>query len=325
LKKPRLLLFAIVCAVLYSFLIKTALYPSLPTVQNPCILYSNQKRDDFRLVLKKAFELSHQSIDIWMYAITDHLLLKQLESKARQGTYVHLYFDKKGGTPSLPDSLHPKVVKSKGLMHRKIVILDEKMFFIGSANMTTSSLQLHDNLSIGIYHKEAAMFLKSPAAKSFKFGFHQQEMKGILWLLPDLKALEEIQSKLDNAKESIFVAMFTLTQKDLIQKLIRAHERGVKVIVALDRYTASGASKKSIEMLMQSGVQVLVSSGLPLLHHKWAYIDRDIFIMGSTNWTEAAFRKNDDILLFLEHLTPSVQHALDRLASTIQIESKRQI
>ncbi len=317
-KKSKLLVVIFCFTALYGLLIKAALSPSLPTPSNPLVLYSNQNRDDLRLVLKKSFTAATQSIAVWMYSATDTFLLSQLTKRADQGVHVAIHFDKKGGTPPLPESLHPQVVKSKGLMHRKIVILDDSTIFIGSANMTTSSLQLHDNLTVGIYDPQMAHFLKSPTGKTYPFE------KGLLWLLPDLKALTHIGGKIDAARSSIFIAMFTLTQTDLIDALIRAKARGVDVKLAIDRYTARGASKKAVQKLTAAGIPIYLSSGLPLLHHKWAYIDREELILGSTNWTEAAFRKNDDVLLFLYPLPKPIKSQIESITSAIRMESNRQ-
>lgn len=324
-KKYKLSVILSCFAVLYGFLIKTALYPELPSPSLPLILYSNQNRDDLRLVLKTSFSKASQSIDLWMYAATDPLLLQQLQRKALQDVHVTLRFDKRGGTPPLPLSLHPTPVKAKGLMHCKIVITDDNTVFIGSANMTTSSLQLHDNLSIGLYHSGVAHFLKSPSESTYSFQIDNSSMQGLIWLLPNLKALTAIEKKIDAACSSIFIAMFTLTQTHLVDALIRAHKRGICVTLALDRYTARGASKKAVKKLQDAGVTIYFSAGLPLLHHKWALIDQNHLILGSTNWTQAAFQKNDDILLFLDNLTKPLQKQLSSLVSVIKMESKAAI
>lgn len=314
-KKYKLLIVVLCFTALYATLIKAALSPTLPSPSNPLVLYSNQSRDDLRLVLKKAFASANQSILVWMYAATDTLLLNQLHKKSKDNVYVAVHYDKRGGTPPLPDTVHPHVVKSKGLMHRKIVILDDSTVFLGSANMTTSSLQLHDNLTVGIYDTQLATFLKNPMEKSYSF------KRGVVWLLPSLDALKHIIHKIDAAQSSIFVAMFTLTQTDLIDALIRAKERGVEVKLAIDRYTARGASKKAVQRLASAGISIYQSSGLPLLHHKWAYIDRERLILGSTNWTQAAFCKNDDVLLFLNPLSKKIQSQVESICKTIEMES----
>ena len=318
-KKYKLLALVVVFTALYGILIKAAISPPLPSPNNPLILYSNQNRDDFRLVLKKCFAHATQSIHVWMYAVTDSLLLHQLQKKATQGIKISVHYDKKGGTQTLPASLHPQAVKCKGLMHRKIVVIDDATVFIGSANMTTPSLQLHDNLTVGIYNPEMAAFLQSPTSNTFRF------REGLLWLLPDKNGALEIEHKLDAATSSIFIAMFTFTHNKLVDALIRAKERGVDVKLAIDRYTARGASKKAIQRLSQANIEIFYSSGLPLLHHKWAYIDEKELILGSTNWTESAFNKNQDVLLFLNHLPTHFQSQIDSIISAIQMESNRDI
>ncbi|HUD01532.1 MAG TPA: hypothetical protein VMR37_04345, partial [Rhabdochlamydiaceae bacterium] len=75
-KSSKLLAGLIFLAALYFFLIRAALDPTLPSPKNPIVFYSNQQRDDFRLVLKKAFSRAQYSISITMYAITDEELLK---------------------------------------------------------------------------------------------------------------------------------------------------------------------------------------------------------------------------------------------------------
>jgi len=322
-KSSKLLAGLIFLAALYFFLIRAALDPTLPSPKNPIVFYSNQQRDDFRLVLKKAFSLAQNSISITMYAITDEELLKRLYRKAQEGISVHIWHDHKSGSTPILTPLIATPVKAKGLMHRKIVTTDDAYVFLGSANMTTSSLVLHDNLSVGFYHPLLARFLKAPTSSYFDFNVEDQPCR--LWLLPDLKALDYLTDQLEQAKVSIFVAMFTLTHPKLLQALVKAHERGVQVIVAVDHYAARGASRKAVKFLQDQKIPVAFSQGLQLLHHKWAYIDRSQVILGSTNWTQAAFTKNQDCLLFLKSLTLHQQKLFDDLTRTITLESNEML
>lgn len=271
-------------------------------------------RDDLRLSLKKTFTNARTSIDLWMYAATDSPLIAHLQKQAEKGVHVAIHYDKNGGTSHLPAPIHAHPIRCKGLMHRKITIVDSSTVFIGSANLTTSSLDHHDNLSLGIYDPKLAHFLLHPTAKTYTF------RHGHLWLLPDLGAIQAIAQKINAATRSIFVAMFTLTQDNLLDALIRAHHRGVHVFVAIDHYTARGASKKAIQKLRAAQIPVSQSVGLHLLHHKWALIDDTSLILGSTNWTAAAFSKNDDILVFLE-LPPHLQTKMKKLTTAIRKES----
>ena len=318
-KKSKLLLSLFSLAALYFVLIRAALNPSLPSPQNPIIFYSNQKRDDFRLVLKKAFSLAKKSISITMYAVTDEELIKKLYHKAQNGISVRIRHDHKSGSAPLEIPIVATPVKAKGLMHRKIITTDDAHVFIGSANMTTSSLVLHDNLSVGFYHPPLARFLNNPLSSYFDFHVENQPCR--IWLLPDLEALDYLLDQLDQAQSSIFVAMFTLTHPKLLEALASAVKRGVDVNVAVDHYAARGASKKAVKFLQEKKIPVTFSQGLQLLHHKWAYIDRSQVVLGSTNWTKAAFAKNQDCLVFLKSLPPSQQKLFDNLSRTIALES----
>lgn len=313
-KKSKLfLLFSI--AALYGFLIKAALNPTIPSQENPVVFYSNQKRDDLRLVLRKLFLKAQKSIDLTMYAATDPELLQKLEDRAQKGVCVKIRHD-----PSNPiDSALAIPTKAKGLMHRKVVVIDDRIVLLGSANMTTSSLLMHDNLSVAFDHPPLAIFLKNPTGSIFDFEVNHQKAK--LWLLPDRNGCLYLEQQLEAAKESIFIAMFTLTHPALLEKIIQAHQKGLKITVAVDHYAARGASKKAVQYLLSKGVEVVFSQGLQLLHHKWAYIDRKKIVLGSTNWTKAAFTKNQDCLLFLDDLTKAQQKVFDTLCKTIQLES----
>lgn len=315
-KKSKITLFATLLAALYALLIRAALSPSLPSPETPIFVYSNQKRDDLRLVLKRAFENAQNSIFISMYAMTDLELLSKLEKKSQKGIEIQLLHDRR---QIIPSCLPTTPVKTPGLMHRKIVVIDHSQVFLGSANLTTSSLLLHDNLTLGFYHPLLAKFLEHPSSSSFQFTIHNQSAQ--IWLLPARGALEAILKALQEARSSIFVAMFTLTHPQLLQALVDAKKRGVSVTVALDHYAARGASQKAVDFLRSHQIPLVFSQGQQLLHHKWAYIDRSLLILGSTNWTKAAFTKNQDCLLFLHELTLKQQKLFDRLCDTITVES----
>jgi len=71
-------------------------------------------------------------------------------------------------------------------MHQKIIVIDHKMVFIGSANMTPTSLRMHDNLVAGFVSEPIAQFLEKH--KPFTPGYFRTKIARQdveLWLLPD--------------------------------------------------------------------------------------------------------------------------------------------
>lgn len=292
------LFFLLLVILGYGWLCLLVRYPSLPNPNEPIQFYSMHLHSDLKRVILRALQSARSSIKLEIYGLSDPEVLKVLEKKQREGVAVSIFYDKKA-SPHIPKSLHAQPIPSKGLMHRKILTIDEEMLILGSSNFTTASLKIHDNLLLGIYVRDFAL----------------HEMGISYYLLPEEreKGLQELLSTLDGAKEQIQIAMFTLTHSEIVDHLIEAKQRGVHVSVALDRYSALGSSRKAKERLEEAGVELLISKQSQLLHHKWAIIDGSTFLMGSANWTKGAFTKNEDCLLILKELKPSHQKQLSQM------------
>ncbi len=319
----NLLLLTLAAGFVWVFFL--CITPRLPTAADPIRFYSNQSRQDIKLLFTSAIRGAQESIDIHMYGITDPHIISTLARKAAQGTRISLEYDPTASSlpllKTLPSTVHLHASVSKGLMHRKILIIDQATLFLGSANLTTASLRHHDNLVVGLHSPALAAFLLSPTSPCFLFS--AQGSQGEIWLLPDKdnQALDRLVRFLSSAQRSIQIAMFTLTHPQIADALIAAHTRGVAVTIAVDYFTGRGASKKCLEKLNQAGIPILLSQGQELLHHKWALIDEQSLVMGSANWTKAAFQKNEDFLLFFTTLSSSQTTFLKNLWKTINLES----
>ena len=296
----------------------------LPDQRNSLKFYSNQTRHDIKLVYHRALKKAQHSIFLSVYGITDPDILSILRQKAEINIPISIEYDPSASSnlkKILPPSVNVHPVKSKGLMHRKIVSIDHAQVFLGSANLTTSSLRHHDNLVLGLYNPSLAAFLEHPYAASFSFDLINQQ--GAVYLLPDPEqaGLKRLLKCLNDAKVNISIAMFTLTHPAIAESLIQAQKRGIAVTIAVDYYTAKGASKKTLRVLEKEGIRILNSQGRQLLHHKWALIDGQILIMGSANWTKAAFSKNHDFLFFLSPLNQNQIKFFKKIWETIELES----
>ncbi len=310
----------------YIWLTLAASQTPLPDPNNPILLYSNQTRQDIKLTYCEALKSAHESIFLSIYGLSDPKILKLLCKKSKENIAIKIEYDASASTnikKILPLQATP--MKTKGLMHRKIAVLDHALVFLGSANLTTTSLRHHANLVLGLYSPPLAAYLENPTTSSFPFEIGSQT--GQLFLLPDPKnhGFERLIQEIDLAKEKICIAMFTLTHPTLSNALIRAKNRGIDVRIAVDYYTAMGASKKALAAMEKEGVSIYLSQGRELLHHKWAIIDDKTLIMGSANWTKAAFSKNHDFLLFLSPLGKDQRKHLSKLWKIIEEESQVRI
>jgi len=300
-----------------------SLNPTLPDPAEPPRLYSNQCQQDLTLTFLEAIKKTKDSIYLVMFGLSDPAILEALNKQIQKEIPTTIYYDP-AGSPNLRKLLpggdiHP--VRLSGLMHQKILIIDEETVFLGSANMTTPSLRMHDNLVIGLASRKIAKFLKDRAPNA---SGHLRALVGgqdvDLWLLPDPKghALADLKKKIRSASHSIRIALFTFTHPSLLEELVAAQKRGVHITIVVDMHSGLGASAKVVNELKKAGIKILMSQGVQLLHHKFVYIDNQTLITGSANWTQAAFTKNSDCLIILHNLSREQKIFMNRLWRRIE-------
>lgn len=307
----------------------------VPSSESAVELYSNQTQDDLTHLYQHTIDSAKESITLVVYALTDHDMVQALQKKTAEGIPVYIVTEAKA-SPGISSRLpQATIVKrfGKGLMHQKILIIDNKKIWLGSANFTNSSLEIHGNLVIGLDNPALAQALTARAKSMDEDGsieplLHLETTAGPqnleLWVLPDdPNAVQHMITLLRSAQKSIKVAMFTWTRVDFTKELIAAAKRGVQVEAVLDRYSGKGASANVVRLLEQNNISVRLSTGKGLLHHKFAYIDDTILINGSANWTNAAFKMNDDYFIVIYPLTPEQQAKMNQLWSVIKTQSAK--
>ncbi|MFY7843051.1 MAG: phospholipase D-like domain-containing protein [Rhabdochlamydiaceae bacterium] len=319
-KKSKHLCFIGFVSAFFVFLSIKATSPSLPNLDHPLIFYSNHTRDDLKLVVLKTLKQAKKKIFVHIYSLSDPDVLFLIEDKAQKGCDVEIFFDPSASP--LPKALSSKIKTkehiAQSLMHRKIICVDDQLALIGSANLTPQSLKMHDNLMVGFYHPALANFLQKQEERAH---FYDQENRFSTYMLPHPKALEDLLSCIDKASQTIKVCLFTLSHPKIVSHLVQAVERGVEVSCILDRYTAKGASKQQAEILKTKGVKLYTHTGSQLFHHKWALIDNTHFILGSANWTKAAFKRNKECLVIFDFLSFAQQKKLTKIWTKIKNES----
>ena len=311
--------------------------PSTPLPDSPALLYANQVQEDLTLTFKSAIKNAKKSILLVTYTLREQKIVQLLKKRAKEGVHIEVIVDPKA-SPFAKKQLGKNIITHyrhcKGIMHQKILIVDNSLVWMGSANMTNESLRFHGNLVIGFNHPEVAHFikdrmdllLKTPIKKT-PIGFNRKkfklkQQKTEVWFLPDQgESKAKILQLLKTAKKTIQVGMFTWTHKELSQALIDAKKKGIKVEVVMDRNSAKGTSQVAYQTLKNEQIPVRLNRSAALLHHKFALIDNEILINGSTNWTNSAFTRNDECFMILYKITPTQRHTLQKLWRVLKLES----
>ncbi len=303
----------IVCAMVIGTLMSVK--PALPVEGRPVVLYSNTNRDDLSLVLSQSIAEAERSVEILVFSLTDNMVLHTLRRKAEEGVSVNIVTDiknvkKVGGI--LGDIADISVSNCRGLMHRKVLIVDGERVFISSANMTSESLRMHDNLTIGLHSAPLAQAITSLGSDPILSIVGGQSVE--YWSIPEHEgALERIIGLIEAAQKTIDVAQFTFTNMRIVDALIGAHERDVRVRVIVDYTSGKGASKRVVNRLKEAGIAIETPHKIGLLHHKYALIDDTTCVTGSANWTKAAFRSNEECFLIMHNITPQQHSSLRKM------------
>lgn len=312
------LFFLVVGFVCWSLLYITGSFKEieLPQPDKKPLLYANQLHDNLKNGYLSAIKSAKESIVLIIYSLSDPDIIHALQAAGERGVAVKVICDGNATYKKLGKAIDVKKIYKKGLMHQKILVIDSKQIWLGSANMTEESLLLHGNLVTAFYSPEMARFINDKSQASHTFLVANQRID-LSFLPEDVLGAKKIVDLIRSAKKTIKVAMFTFTREDFTDELIKAKNRGVDVQVVIDRRAALGAGVKVYQKLLENHLNPILSEGDGLLHHKFLYIDDTILVNGSANWTKAAFNKNDDCFLILYDLTQEQQDVMNRLWKVI--------
>lgn len=117
---------------------------------------------------------------------------------------------------------------------------------------------------------------------------------------PSTQCEQSIITLINNAKESIDIAVYSLNNDQIVNAIKRAHDRNIKLRILTDKLQAAGRYSKVIE-LYQYGVNIKVHTKHKIEHNKFAIYDKHTVSTGSYNWTNAASKKNSENCIFLNH------------------------
>lgn len=204
-----------------------------------------------------------------------------------------------------------EAISFKGdIMHDKFIVADQRRVWTGSTNLSDSGTGGYNaNIVAVIDHPDVGRWFTEEfdqmwTGKRYHNEKHSTgEKKSVridedlsldVWFSPQDDPMEKaVRPLLQNASQSIDIAVFFLTHKGIAGDLIAAQRRGVKVRVILDATAATNGYTKH-ELLRAAGVPVKIETWGGKMHMKSAVIDGQHVIVGSMNWTSAGTRSNDE-------------------------------
>ena len=200
--------------------------------------------------------------------------------------------------------------RSNGLMHDKIIIIDSKILFMGSWNMSYNDTFRNNNNLLEITNPTLIANYQAKFDELFvnkRYGTHAEVgaqtpeltidgIKVLNYFSPVDHVMDKLVGLVNGAKKSIRFMAFTYTDQNLAKAMISRFNAGVDVAGVLEN---RGASQGALVPLACAKVPVKLDGNKYTMHHKVIIIDNSIVITGSFNFTRTADTANDDNVLVI--------------------------
>ena len=293
-------------------------YEITPYFTDPSIRGSKTPGRTIIAALIEDINAAKYSIDVAMYNFTLKDIIEALTKASQRGVAVRILVDS-----DAIDKLDLILLKSTGvyvmgdrresLMHNKFVVIDSRVLWTGSLNLTASGAENDENVQVRLESKELAANYLLKYNEMFnedKFGADSRsktvqtefELAGVPvenYFSPEDKIDTRLVSLVNNADESVHILAYSFTLDRLAEALINANMKGVKVRGVFDRESTEENQGADFYKLAKARLDVTLDGDPGLMHMKVIIVDGKTVAFGSYNFTASAENRNDENVLII--------------------------
>jgi len=148
---------------------------------------------------------------------------------------------------------------------------------------------------------------------------NEQKIKSNAYFSPGEDCLHRIRRFISEAQNTLEICVFTITDNRIVEKIIEAKDRGVKVRIISDDDKSEDLGS-DMEHLERSGVECVYDATTAHMHHKFALADGHSLLNGSFNWTRSATTVNNENILITNNpkLVTSYYKHFEKLWNTLK-------
>ena len=259
--------------------------------------------DDTALPIVAAIDAAQKSLRVKMFLFSDPTLLAALVRARKRGVAVRVMLNPARRSGEEENVATRKALADAGvevadsnpafqLTHEKSMVVDDHTAFVKSLNWETRNLtETRDYAVVTRAASEVAEIAEGFEADWHRQPFDPGHTSHLVWC--SVNGRERIAHFIDDAKESLWLQNERYQDTVIIERLVRAVRRGVKVHV-LARAPHTLKKDKLIEgvgglrILQDVGAKVHKPKGLRL-HAKMLLADDARAIIGSINLTPGSF------------------------------------
>lgn len=268
-----------------------------------------------------------ETIDFAVYGVyNEPQIVNALKKAKKRGVKVRWVYDLDGNGNSVYSHTKNTVVElsnarsdvdnryAGSIMHNKFFIFDNNSVWTGSANISDTDLSgFNANTVLLIKSPVVASVYKKEFEQMYSGAFHKDKIKTVnneniklentevsVYFSPQDKPLKnKILPLVQNAKKYIYIPVFIITDKNLVNALKNASSRGVDVRILTD---ATGAANRysPVDEMRSAGLKIKIENRAGKMHSKAIVIDDLYLIVGSMNFSKSGENYNDENLILIK-------------------------
>jgi cardiolipin synthase A/B len=278
--------------------------------------------DDSAQPILDAIAAAEKSLRIKMFLFSDPALLAAVIAAQKRGVKVRVMLNpaRRGGEPE-NEATRKKLEKAGvnvidsnpafAVTHEKSMVVDDEIAFVKSLNWETKNLtETRDYAVITAHGNEVKEIIDCFEADWHRKEFDVGKQARLIWC--NYNGRDRIAEFIDRAKHTLFVQNERYQDAVIIERLVRAATRGVKIhVMARPPHTLK--KEKLVEGV--GGIRILDDVGVKVhklkhlkLHAKMLLADEERAIVGSINLSPGSFDSRRELAIEVDD-----KHVVKRL------------
>jgi cardiolipin synthase len=270
--------------------------------------------DDSIEPILAAINSTKKSLRIKMFSLSDERILAALITAHKRGVKIRVMLNPARRSGEIQNKGSRSALREAGIdvldsnpafdvTHEKSMVIDDKAALIGSLNLEPDNFErARDFAVVTTDIGEVSEVIDCFEADWSRRPFAPRDSSNLIWC-PG-KGREHIAQFIDSAKHSLFVQNERFQDAIIVERLLRAKLRGVKVHV-MTRPSHSLRAEKLVEGVGDLRIMQDVGIGIHKiknlrLHSKMLLADKSRAIIGSINMTAGSFDKRRELAIRLK-------------------------
>jgi cardiolipin synthase A/B len=280
--------------------------------------------DDSGKPILDAIGAATKSLRIKMFLFSDPALVAAVIAAHHRGVKVRVMLNpaRRGGEPE-NEATRKKLEKAGvtvidsnpafAVTHEKSMVVDDETAFVKSLNWETKNLtETRDYAVVTLHDDEVKEIIDCFEADWHRKKFDVGDQPRLIWC--NYNGRDRIAEFIDRTKHTLFVQNERYQDAVIIERLVRAARRGVKIHV-MARAPHTLKKEKLVEGV--GGIRILDDVGVKVhklkhlkLHAKMLLADEKRAIVGSINLTPGSFDSRRELAIEVDdkHLVKRLHH-----------------